>query len=247
MTLNDQLRQTLHTPPVSPSPALKALAAEALRQRRGRNSFPRFLLGQIRFTLWRIWAVQGALLAFFVLLLSYLYGRYFWESPSSMVRLLFCVSVLVSGMAVPMVVRSIRYRMQEIEGVCYFSASHLLAAKLLIIGIGDLFLLSGLFLSTVWSSTLGIGSTALYLALPFLIFGSASVYMLGHWNVRQYVWGSTTLCIALLFSALFFPADYFQYNLTPGWAAVCGGLLLFCAGQFYHILHRDSYAQMQVN
>ncbi len=218
--------------------------------KRGRIPFRRFLLKQVRYIGWKLWTAQGLMLLLFDRILIQLYGEWFWDSPVSVARLLFCVSTLVAMMALPLLYRSRKYRMQEIESASCFSSAKLLMAKLMAIGIGDAFLLAGMFLMTIIRTSMQAGNLGFYLLLPFLVMSAAYLYMMGHCSGNGFFVGSITLGAAMLLIATVIPGRWlslFQQSMTYGWSIFCIGLLAFSAGQLRYLLCRSPYAELQVS
>ena len=252
--LEIQLRQYYRGADAEESPS--ALAAVLLagkeasgRGRRERISFPQFLALQLRFIGWKVWAVQGGILLLLCGLLSRLFGRGYWKDPQSVAGLLFCLSVLIFMMAPPFLYRSVRYRMQEVEAAARFSSARLLMARLIIIGIGDAAMLSGILLTAAVKTALQPSSAVVSVAFPFLLASSGCLYLLGHVSPRQFLGGSMGLCGFLLVGLSlahrhfhFFPA----LALSPGWVGVCALLIAFCGHQFQYLLHHCAYAEMQI-
>lgn len=216
------------------------------RQNRERISYARFLSMQIKYVGWKIWAAQGVFLLIIRSLLTRFYGR---DDPKYMMRLLSALSVLVLMTALPLIYRSVRCQMQEVEAATRFSSVKLLMAKLTMIGIGDLFLLGTIFLSALWKSSLRADSVFFTLCFPFLLTGSVCLFLLGHLNARQFFVGSTGFCsLCILFSCV--GLRHFENLLCPplslGWALTCALLMLFCIRQFRYIMYRSPYAEMQL-
>ncbi len=249
------IKQALHN---SPNPATEThlestivLAKSQAIQRcqRERIPFRWFLWKQIRFTGWQFWSVQGAFLILFDRMLVQLYGESVWASPSSIARLLFCLSTLVAMMALPLLYRSRKHRMQEIESASFFSSSKLLAAKLAVIGTGDTLLLGGMYLAALLRTSIHAGSLTFYLLLPFLIMSAAYLYMMGHCSSNGFFTGSITLGTAMLLLAVGLPGRWlpvFQQSTSLGWSIFCLSLLAFSAKQLRYLLYRSAYAELQV-
>ena len=220
------------------------LARKEAYSRRQRLSFPQFLSMQIRFIGWKVWAT--CLLAV-CWLLSQLFGQGYWKDPQSVAGLLACLSLLTFMTAPPFLYRSIRYRMQEVEAAARFSSVRLLMARLIIIGIGDATLLSGVLLTAAVKTALLPSSSVVSVAFPFLLASSGCLYLLGHVCPRQFLAGSMGLCSFLLM-VLSLAQRHFHlfFRLSPGWIAVCALLIAFCCHQFHHLLHNCAYAEMQV-
>ncbi len=212
---------------------VRTLAGMALPRRR--LHFGQLLLAQMRFLGWKLWTAQGCLLCLAGVLILRVDDRFFWESQQTLVRLLFCLSVLVVMMAIPVLCHSARCRMQEVETASYFSWGRLLLAKLAVIGLGDLALLGGIYAAAMAQAAIGPGSAAFYLVLPFLLSISGCLYLLRRLPLEQYGLGSMAYCAGLLLLGLCFPSSClwaFQLSLTPAWLWVCGLLAAFCARQF---------------
>ncbi len=249
------LKQSLHKQPeLETETGLNRTAQLAKNQasqrcKRKRIPFRQFLTRQVRYIGWQLWGTQGVILLLFDRMLIQLYGEKFWDSPSSVARLLFCVSTLVAMMALPMMYRARKYRMQEIEGASYFSSSRLLIAKLAVIGIGDALLLGGMFLITAVRTSMEAGNLCFYLVLPFLTMSAAYLYMMGHCSGNGFLLGSITLGFGMLLLAVGLPGRWialFQQSMTFGWLTFCGCLLAFSAEQLRYLLYHSPYAELQV-
>ena len=247
------LRLALHDTPAMQNEHVKRvrlLAGNEARQRRRneRIAFHTFLNQQIRFIGWKIWGAQGVLVLLLGSMLHSLYGPCFWESPRSMLKALFCLSVLAAMTALPLIYRVVRYRMQEIEGATYYSSVKLLMAKLAVVWIGDIFLLAGLFAGVITKTSLSAGSISLYLCVPFLLVSSGMLFLLGHVPFRYFIALSISLCALLFGIVIVLPGRLdllFGQSFGLGWLAVCALLIAFCAGQCRYLLCRCPYGEMQ--
>ena len=251
--LENKLKQTLQqVPAVIDNSHLESTLSLArkeacLRQRRERISFAGFLIRQMTFMGWKVWTVQGIVLGILNAVLSRFYGYHI--SLQTMVKLLFCLSILVFMTVLPLLYRSVRYQMQEIEAATRFSCVKLLLARLFIISIGDVLLLCGIFLSTVLKTTLPAGSTILYLCFPFLLAGSGCLYMLRHFAPRHFFMGSLFFCFFLMLVFCIIPNQYMLLSLpslTLVWIMICALLFAFCIWQFRHIVKDSSFTEAQL-
>ena len=251
--LEKNLKQSLQQAPAGihekhlENTILLARKEAGLRKRRKRISFMGFLSGQIAFIGWKIWIIQG----FFLCILHGMLVRFYeyYVTPQTMVKLLFCLSILVFMSVLPLLYRSVRYQMQEIEAVSRFSCGKLLLSRLLIIGIGDIFLLGSIFLSTMIKTTLPAGSAMLYLCFPFLLAGSGCLYMLGHFAPRHFFMGSLFFCFFLMLVFCIIPNQYMLLSLpslTLVWIMICALLFAFCIWQFRHIVKDSSFTEAQL-
>lgn len=247
--LSYHLRRALSAPP--PAPASVRAAAQcagdeaARRGARTRIRFPKFAWMQVRFLGWKLWAAQGLFLLAVWLLAPEAFSAAELRRPQAAAQWLCGLSVLTAMTAPPLLYRSIRFRMQETEAAAYFSASRLLAARLLIIGIGDAALLACFVLLAAVNTALHIGSAAVAVALPFLLTGCGGLYLLGHASPRQFLWGSLGQCGLLL---LALESRRLRWLLSPGplTASVCAALLLLCVWQLRCLLYSPLYAERQI-
>lgn len=218
-----------------------------LRQRQERISFARFLAKQIRFTGWKIWIVQGVSLFILSALIPRLYEDFI--TSQQMIKRLACLSILIFMTALPLLYRSVRYRMQEIEAASRFSGVKLLLARLILIGIGDICLLTGIFFSSIINTLLPTDSVFFCLCFPFLLSGSVCLYMLGHLTPGQFFAGSLLFCSFLLFLFALIPGQYmFLYHpaLSVLRGILCAFLLALCVHQFRYIIITSSYEELQL-
>lgn len=231
------------------STILLARKEDLQRHAHERISFTRFLSIQIKFIGWKIWAAQGIILLIISSILTHTYGSYFFENPQFIARLLFCLSVLIIMTALPFIYRSVRYQMQEVEAATYFSSIKLLMAKLAVIGIGDIFMLIGIFITTIMKTSLQAENAILYLCVPFLFASSGCLFMLGHCTSKHFIAGSVGLCSFFILLCIAVPGHcrlIFQQSFSIGWMVVCAVLISFCIQQFHYILYHSSYTELQV-
>lgn len=215
-------------------------------QRRKRISFARFLAAQIRFIGWKLWVMQGLLLAAVHALLFPLYRE---AHPRYIVSLLFCLSILALMTALPFLYRSVRYQMQEVESAARFSLGKLLTAKLAMIGIGDFFLLGAIFAIALRKTSLPAESIFISLCFPFLLSCAGCLFLLGHLRARNFFIGSIGLCSLLLLLAVLLMRRYettLQYAHSGRGIAACLLLLLACICEYRHIIYRSAYAERQL-
>lgn len=251
--LEQELKQALHQMPDPANGAhiqatiLLSKREACLRKERTRITYLCFLRKQIRFIAWKLWAVQSMLLLIISILLSRFFDSPFM--PHQLIKLLACLSVLIFMAALPLLYRSVRYRMQEVEAATRFSGVKLLLSRLFIIGIGDICLLTGVFLATVIKTALPTDSTVFCLCFPFLLAGCGSLYMLGHFPPRRFFVGSLLYCALLTVAFGIVPwQDTFLYRPSPTAirAILCALPFLFCVRQLRYLINKSSYAEMQL-
>ncbi len=252
-TLEDELKLVLRE---TPAPTDKAHLERTLllarketlqKQNRKRISFGWFLQKQLSYIGWKIWGMQ----CLFLLVTVGFFPGFSGDpiNPLHLAKLLFCLSVAVLMMALPLLYRCVRYRMQEIEAASRFSSVKLLLAKLIVIGIGDLVLLCGIFLAAAIKTSLPTDSVVFYLCFPFLLACGGCLFLLGHLPPHLFFMGSLALCTALMLGCSILPERYafFLQSASPaGRAAVCALLFVFCAMQLRYIIYTSSYTETQL-
>lgn len=131
-------------------------------------SFRALIQKQLRFFVWKIWFLQGMVLAALCTACLYLYERnsLYWFADILPKFLCYSSGIVVLS-AVPILRRSSHYRMMELERSTRFSVVGSLAAQLLYIGIGDLVMLVVLAV-IVWQYGLTGSVIFISLVIPFL-------------------------------------------------------------------------------
>lgn len=244
----DLLRQSLHASPpeeaLSCREPLTILARRELRQRlsRRRVGFGALLWMELRSQCWRHLLIQGIYLLLSAGIIRRIDPALFLSSPGYLVRLLLLLCAGGYLLALPYLCRSLRFRMGEIEAAAYFSSIRLLMARLLLVGLGDLGMLGGLFLAV--RGLLPPASALLFLLLPFLLYSGAGLFLLGHFPPRFLLPVSASVCLILLLlpSALLHPGTAPSLPLS---ILACILPAFFCARQLHYLLYRSPYTQLQ--
>lgn len=116
-------------------------------KRKTSSAFCTLVKKQFKFMAWKLWFFQGmilsALCAVFFCLAEDDYPNWF---TTVLPKFLCCCSIVVAMSAIPLLRRSSRYQMMELEQSTRFSVFGILTAQLLFIGIGDLSMLTVLAL-----------------------------------------------------------------------------------------------------
>lgn len=253
ITLKQQLRRSLHQNPAAADPAqlrvTTLLSRQELcrKQKRQRISFPCFLRKQLPLIGWKLWCAQCLLfLAAYGILSDF---PDYLTSPLHLAKALFCLSIAVFMTALPLLYRSVRFRMQEIEGTTRFSTTKLLLARLIVIAIGDFALLCGIFLAVLGKTSLSADSAVIYLCFPFLLAGSGCLFMLGHFPPGRFLAGSILFCSALILLCSVLPGQYaflLHSSFFVELYILCALLFVFCAYQLRFIIKASDYTEMQI-
>lgn len=246
------LHNALQTPPPSSGDSQKqqtvALAAQALAKHKKPLSFAAFLRAQVRFIGWKIWLVQALCLLVANNALNFIYGAYYFANPHLMMQVLCCLSVLVMLTALPFVSDAALYHMHETEAATYFSSVRLLAAKLLLVGLGDAAMLAGLWGYSLFLIPLTPEALSLCLVVPFLLAASGVLTMLERLSPQRFFLGSIAwgalLCAVFHFSSRHLPPldDLF----LPG-LALSLVLLLYCLYTLRHLLRDHRFTELQLS
>ncbi|MDO5411501.1 MAG: hypothetical protein Q4F21_13835 [Lachnospiraceae bacterium] len=220
------------------------------KTQRERIGFQTFLFMQMKFVGRKVWLCQGLLLVLFSVIFLAADGGYLWKIPAYAARMLCYLAILIAMTALPLIHRSIHYKMHEVETAARFSADRLLAAKLLLIGTGDIFMLAGILIIVSAKTSLPTGSVALYLLFPYLLASSGLLFLLGHLKTERFMPYSLSFYFLLLLLILALKQIYpgfFQQTLSGGWMAVCAGLMVFCIYQIRYLVYRSGFTGVQMS
>lgn len=253
--LEKELRRALKEKTGEPEAGRMALTTEMLHnayKNRGlgeRIGFGGFLLRQIRFSGWKIWLLQAVLMGLLRLVLAFTYGSLDAVNQDKIPLLLCCVSVIIVMSAAPFLWRSLRYRMFETEIASRMSVGRLIGAWLLLAGLGDGLMLSGVFFYTVRSTSISHSGAALYLLAPFLLAMAGLSYLLGHVRPERFLADSTGMgaVLLLVFTLLseYCPA-VFRQTFSLGWGGICLCLLAFGVRQCWFIQRKYAFCGMEL-
>lgn len=229
----------------------KARIAYQNRRRRERIRYHSFLLRQVRFVGASVWLLQGLLLlcAFWLFGLADIIDVSNF-APRYLPVLLGCFSVFTSMTSIPFIGRSAQYRMLETEIASRISIPKLLLTRILIIGTGNILLLTVSFLLASTKAELGTGSIALYLLLPYLIAccGCLLIQAYAHSGQRGFI--STAFCLTL--TVLLFvlyrtaPEVYEQVSLGT-WGAACAICAVILITGIYRLLDKSASLELSPN
>lgn len=212
------------------------LANQELRGRKNRKraGFGRLLGQQLTSIGWKIWLCQAVVVVFAAKILN-VFSENAYVSPRRIALLLCSFALLVFFTAVPVVYRSARYRMAEVEAATKLSSVRLLLAKLILIGVGDVAMLGSAAGIIAARTSFGVGNAALYLLFPFLAASCIGLLLLRHMPPEKYPVCSLGLCLGMFIFMIWLNEYYprfYELTLTAGNAGICAALLLAAAVQF---------------
>lgn len=221
--------------------AQRFYAAKPLRQH---ISFGRFVAMQARIFGVRIWLWQGGVM------LALLYGLKLIQVNASLLFtlrtlpfLLGCCGVVAVTATIPLIYRSVRYRMYETECACYFSGAQQLLAHLLFMGVGTLLTLAVTVGVVVGQNWLGVGCAVVYVCAPCLTAICGNLALLRHMPLMRFpLLGSVLGGGLVLAMRLMLHFSWYPQQLDIGGGMLCMGLALLCAVQVYRLAHTSSLA-----
>lgn len=219
--------------------------SEACAGSRPSLSFGSLVRKQLRFFAWKLWFLQGMILAALCAALLCLYaenvGNWF---AASLPEFLCCSSGIVVLSAVPLLQRSACCRMMELEQSTRFSVKGSLASQLIFIGIGDLGMLTilGLFVRQY-----GLTGSVIFISLviPFLTTATTCLMLWVRTAPSAFWRRAVLLCILsplLMLRVIGWYQDFCPNGSLRGWCLYA----VFCLGILYHEcrkLRTVSYAE----
>lgn len=181
------------SPQVDDSALLKTLLAAKSEcehtHHRHRIPFTAFLFRQVRYLFLPVWILQGAVLLVLIVMHAAYYQNMGYVNEEQIAVILCCSMILILFITIPFVMRSLWYKMYEIEAASRFSVGQLLLTRLIAIGLGDLIMCIGIFVFTKVQTSLSVVHIILYLGFPFLVLSSAALGILKRFPISKYAAG----------------------------------------------------------
>lgn len=210
---------------------------------RRRTGFGRFLLWHMKHAGGRIWPAQSGILACLGVMLLRIYDVPYLCTQRRISILLCCLAVLIFMTAIPVVCRSSRYKMLEIEAASRNSAVRLFLAEMLVIAIGDTVMLGTVAGITAIKASYSISSAVLYVGFPFLAMCCAAMALLRYAEIGK-IPGYCGAMSAFGFGMILlmnkcYPACY-EKTLSAGGAGVCMVLIFLCVYQLKKIMEHSA-------
>ena len=230
----DRLRRRFQARSIQIDPAKReqtAQAAQAIYQAHNQKEqalgFAGLVLWQLRFGGWKWGVVQLGILSVLGLVLFSLVGSreimYAWSRPQ-MAYGLSCLATLVLSMAIPILMRSRRYKMDEVELASKFSQQGLVGAQLIWLLVSDVLFLAVLGLGISRRSSLLPGCIIWALAVPFFVLACGYMLALVHATSKQFeilsIAMSVGMLIALSWLKIYWP-QFFEKTFDGSWLLVC--------------------------
>ncbi|MCI8598194.1 MAG: hypothetical protein HFJ10_07120 [Lachnospiraceae bacterium] len=187
-------------------------------------SFTEFIWNELRFQSWKHWLLQGSLL-----LAALCLALFLRKMEATDIETLAACSVLfvfAGNLILSSIARLFSWHMAELEQTLYVSLKQMVCIRMLEAGITDLMILA-VFLGTLGGHTMDVGSSLLYMLVPFLWSDTLYLHMLVCFrntsNFRSL--GQGVLCGMMTLIPLMWESVY-----DPEWRGTW--LLLAAAGIF---------------
>lgn len=165
------------------------------RKREPSLSFGGLVAKQFRFLAWKIWLLQGMILAALCTAFFCLYTDSLIRWPgSTLPKFLCCCSCIIAMSAIPILRRSSRYGMAELERATHFSTGGNVLSQLLFIGVGDVCMLTLLAL-LVSECELTNSVIFISLVIPFLTAATACLMLWARTPFSVFERTAVPLCI----------------------------------------------------
>lgn len=185
-----------------------------------RIGFWEFIRMQVHFIGRWVWFAQSALVFGFLILLT---GYHFGQTDLQHILLLFsAASPMIAFVGFPELLKSYTHGMEEIESCTRFSMRKLMGARMLILGLTDLFCLTVILAISTAHDGAFVLRMILYLFVPFNLTCCGCLTVLSHVKSRQggyYCGAICVLCMAA-FGGLSFVKKYYETATTGIWIAM---------------------------
>lgn len=199
---------------------------------RNHRSWLSFLIIQARFSGVSMWLWQILVLA---ALLGCMYSGALSAYPY--ILLMGCGVAAITAV-LPMLYRTIRYQMMEIELPCYYSGAQQLAARLIFTGIGVAVTLSVAIVCAAHHTWFSLGCIVMYVLFPALLTMCGDLLLLTHaaWEklpLYAAVWTSIVLVFLLCWHRSRIAAEF-----HIGYVGVFAALLFICGVQLWNLIKK---------
>lgn len=213
------------------------------RTERRRAGFCSFLVWYMRHAGARIWLAQAVLLLCLGAVLLGIYSIPYLCTQRRISMLLCGLAVLIFMTALPVVYRSLHYKMLEIEAATRNSIVRLFLAEMLTITVGDVVMIGTVIGITVIKASYSISSAFLYVGFPFLVMCCAAMALLRYAEIGKIPVYCGAMCAfgfgMIILVNKFYPACY-EKTLSAGGAGVCMALIFLCVYQLKEIMEHSA-------
>lgn len=189
-----------------------------IRQEDRLLTYAEFLYQQIRYIGKRWWILQGLVLAFLLLMLNDADGIYAQRTMGAGASL-FVILII------PELWKNRRSSAMEIEGTSFYSLRQIYSARILLLGMADLLLLTLFYAAAAWTAQLSLGTFIINFVVPFNISCCICFRVLCSRRAEmEYVAGIICLAWASLWMMILGQDQIYEKIAVPVWAG-----LLICS------------------
>lgn len=139
-------------------------------------SFLELLVGQIKYISPYLWGIQAALLLIISGFLFASNGTH--NADQSIIVILSMASPIIALVVIPELAKSFNHHMWEMESACKFNLQKLVAIRLILIGVIDLFIITIIIIITSIVYELNLLNIILYILVPFNLASSVYLFIL---------------------------------------------------------------------
>lgn len=151
--------------------------AQPGRSRGKKIGFWELLVKQVYFIGWRIWGMEAAAVFLISLVLRSLFREPCFFTPRKIAFCLSCGTVAASMLLLPVLYRSVHFKMMEVESAAYFSFRRLMASRFLLFFGGEMAGV-GVIGAIAYGRQVVNGSILIYALAPMLLAGEGILFLL---------------------------------------------------------------------
>ncbi len=166
---------------------------QRLNEEEKKCSLIEFLYYQLKFISKKVWALQMGILILFIIVFQYVYID---SNAYGVICAIFVPVIVVTGMAE--ICRNIYGRMIEIENTTYFNIRKVVVARLLIVGMIDLLIITLMLVMMCHTQVVPIKALILYILIP--LNSTSCIYFLILHKCRGYITQLSCATICILWS-----------------------------------------------
>lgn len=194
--MKDSLKKELKSVFDAPAPLRKDMFLKQLNYPKPRRID--FIFSQVGYIRKRIWILSV------LVFLSTLYGLYICNAPNSLIWFISSILPFISLVSINELVRSITYKMEELEMSCKYNLLEVSIVRMGILGTVNLIVLLSILLVLLKKTDFSSIRLGLYLITPYLLNCYGSLYFINHLKSREtiFICGSVTALVCLLNSLL---------------------------------------------
>jgi hypothetical protein len=248
--LQDQLTLQISEEHLRQTKQAARMAYQSRRQRE-RIRYPAFLLRQVRFIGAPVWLLQGLLLLCAGWLFGFAgIGGFSNFAPRHLPVLLGCFAIFTVMTGIPFIGRSAQYKMLEMEMATRNSFLQLLLTRILLIGIGNVLLLTVSLILAKSGTAIGTGIVAIYLLLPYLMACCGCLLIQIFTRGRHQGIACATFCCLLIWLSfvLYKTAPVVYEPASVGvWGILCTVCAVILAAGLYRLLHKAASLDLSLN